>query len=167
MLLEHRVPAALARTPDDPPVALAERYVQSRWPATADDFAWWSGLEPAVARRAFGAASPPQIDDAELERAARGVYVLPAFDEFLVAYRTRDDVLDPKVVERVNAGGGLLAPCIVADGRVVATWRRTLHRTRVELEVELFPAEKTSRALQQALRAYGTFVGIEPAVTIG
>lgn len=49
-----------------------------------------------------------------------GAHLLPAFDEYLVGYRDRSALIDPAYVRKVNAGGGMLSPAVVIDGRVVA-----------------------------------------------
>jgi hypothetical protein len=55
-------------------------------------------------------------------RAARMSFLLPAFDEYTVAYRDRSAVL---ATRWANAGAGALSPTIVIDGQVVGTWTRT------------------------------------------
>jgi hypothetical protein len=51
-LLDERAPAAPPRERDDALRELAHRYFTSHGPALANDFAWWSGLTVADARRA-------------------------------------------------------------------------------------------------------------------
>src|SRR5207237_2059580 len=54
-LLEERVPPAKELERDASLAELATRYFTTRGPATIDDFAWWSGLAKADARRAVEA----------------------------------------------------------------------------------------------------------------
>ena len=57
-LLAGRAPrAGEALTRDEALAELARRYFRSRGPATAADFAWWSGLAPADARAGLGAVA--------------------------------------------------------------------------------------------------------------
>jgi Winged helix DNA-binding domain len=136
-LLDGRAPASKPLDRADALAALARRYFRSRGPATVDDFAWWSGLSPADARAAV--ASIDHTLAAEVingrahwcdrsNEAARtsGAYLLPAFDEYLVSYRNRDAVLAPQHGKRLNAGGGMLGPCVVHGGHVIGNWRRAL-----------------------------------------
>ncbi len=173
------------RRPSDREAALANlalRYVRSRGPVTLDDLAWWSGLTRAEARRGIAAVKGSFVEEvvggrttwrdagapapAPAASLAPGALLLPAFDEYLVAYRDRDAVLDPRQAYRVNAGGGMLDPVVVLDGRVVGTWRRELGRRAVAIEVELFGSASPAvrEAIFQAAQRYGDFLGLEPTV---
>jgi hypothetical protein len=161
---------------------LARRYFESRGPATDDDFAWWSGLPPADARRGRAASSSAlasldaggqsywlgatRLPSARKTASVRqlSAHLLPGFDEYLVAYRDRDAVLDPAVVARINAGGGMLNPVVVIDGLVRGTWRRTLARDHVAIEIDLFAplSPAADAAVEAAARRYASFLGREP-----
>jgi hypothetical protein len=175
-LLDLRVPKGKRRLAHDEALAeLAERYFRSRGPATAGDFAWWSGLAPSDVRRGVEAARSRLIsetidgtihfrgDGRPRSAAGKAAYLLPAFDEYLVAYRDRDSVLDSNHAKRVNAGGGMLGPCVVIGGRVVGTWRRVLARTTVAVDVQLFekPTAVSKQSIRAAADAYAAFLGLE------
>ena len=179
-LLDDRAPKPEARLERDEALAeLARRYFRSRGPATIDDFKWWSGLAPADARAGLESARSALASsviggrtywhgkDAAAKTPSRAAFLLPAFDEYLIAYRDRDAVLDPKHVKRLNAGGGMLGPCVVFDGRVIGTWRRTLTRTAVAIDIDWFevPAPRANQAIAAAARRYGAFLGLEASVS--
>jgi hypothetical protein len=90
-------------------------------------------------------------------------YLLPAFDEFLVAYADRSAALEPGHKIHVNAGGGILNPTIVIDGRIVGTWKRRLARREVVFSPALFAAlsKPKTRDVALALRRYSEFLGLE------
>jgi len=71
-------------------------------------------------------------------------------------------VLDPQYVKRLNAGGGILGACIVLDGRVIGTWRRTLARDAVAIEIDLFEeaAPQERQVIEVAAQRYGGFHGL-------
>jgi hypothetical protein len=149
---------------------LARRYFTSRGPATLPDFVWWSGLTTAEARQAIADAGLAAETigatthwSAGNSRATAPALLLPAFDEYLVAYKDRRAVLDAAHVKLVNAGGGLLGPCIVVGGRVVGTWRRQLQSNGVSVELAPFVALGTAekRAVEDAARRYAAFLGVE------
>jgi len=140
---------------------LARRYFTSHGPATIDDFAWWTGLPLGEARRAHSIARAGlrevSIDGAPYwyagarRTAARGVHLLPPWDEYTVAYRDRTAIVDG-----ARAANGL-APVILAGGRVAGTWTRRLARDRVIVEPRLFGNARV--ALGPALARYGAFLG--------
>jgi hypothetical protein len=72
---------------------------------------WWM---PRRVRRQAKADSPD-------------VKLLPAFDEYTVAYDARASLLAPAHRRRVKPME-LLNPVIVVDGVVAGTWRRTLQK---------------------------------------
>ena len=51
------------------------------------------------------------------------VRLLPPFDETTVAYADRTAAADASILPTISHG---LAPNILADGRIVGTWKRTL-----------------------------------------
>lgn len=179
-LLDHKAPEPTLKR-DAALAELALRYFRSRGPASAADFAWWTGLAPAEARSALEAVDK-RLDSESLDgvrhwfvadsrkpETSGQVTLVPAFDEWLVAYRNRDAVLDPKQAKRLNAGGGLLAPSVIADGRVIGIWRRELSRGGVSMRVECFSAATTSmkRAIAGAGKRYAAFLGLEPTLAFG
>ena len=118
-------------------------------PATRDDFAAWSGLPAADVRRAWVEPDPPAG-----EPPAGPLRLLPAFDEWLLGWASRDLVLAPEHARRV-APGGIIRPVAILDGRVVATWR--LDRRARRVEVDAF-----GRVPRRALEAEVADLGASP-----
>lgn len=132
-------------TGEDALGALATLYFRSRGPATVKDFAWWTGLTVtdakkgtalAVAAGAVIEASAAdgrtmylgdwQVDvtDAELADAVSPEHAdipLPAFDEYLMAYTDRSDIITPDVTAEVGpTKNGLVHPSVLRAGVVTA-----------------------------------------------
>ncbi len=151
----------------------ASRYLRSHGPASVKDLAGWAGLPLKPAREAIEAAAPglarltldgtdywmdpatPELLEAVRAR-ARGVFLLPGFDEFMLGYKDRSASLDPGHFERVVPGrNGVFKPTVVADGRVVGTWSAATRkgvRTVAPVPFEAFAA-KVDRALPAAVAA--------------
>ncbi|MGW2394949.1 DNA glycosylase AlkZ-like family protein [Kitasatospora sp. NPDC001664] len=115
----------------DPEAAAAElaaRYVAAFGPVSVADFAAWSGLPQVLGKRAF--AGLPEVGEGLYATAgapAAGeplVRLLGAYDNFLLGYRDRSLMLDQRFAKRVNAGGGVVRPALVVDGRVRGIWAR-------------------------------------------
>jgi len=86
-------------------------------------------------------------------------FLLPAFDEYTVAYRDRAAVLEPAHARDAD-GMDILRPAIVANGRVVGTWTRTLGKGSVEVDVSPFSrlGATARRAVAAAARRYAAFL---------
>jgi hypothetical protein len=108
---------------------LGGRYLAAHAPATVEDFAAWSALPAADVRTAWQGA-PPVEGGVE----PGGVRLLPAFDEWLLGWASRDLVLPAAHARRVAPGGGIIRPIAIADGRVFGTWRLDRPAGRVVLE---------------------------------
>jgi winged helix DNA-binding protein len=132
-------------------VELARRYAAGHAPATAEDFAKWSGLPARDIRWEEATAG---------EAEEGGVRLLPAFDEWLLGWASRDPILPREHAKRVVPGGGIIRPVAIADGRVFATWRLDRPKRRIELQ----PFGRVTRAMragvEEEVAAIGDFLGL-------
>jgi hypothetical protein len=151
VLLDDWLPSSGSHLEQDAGLAeLARRYLIAFAPAGVEDFATWSGLPVSWSRRAWKklAQSATITTDAGLTVLARrdhqpldkprtpDVRLLPAYDNYLTGYRTREGSVPAAHQARVWPGGGTIRATVVADGLAVATWtRRSGGRT---LQVEPF-----------------------------
>jgi hypothetical protein len=119
---------------------LARRYARAFGPAEPEDFASWSGLPLRDARAGWAAvgsgdaaaANAGAAAAADRSPAAPVTRLLPAFDTYLLGYRSRSFCVPEARARAVWPGGGIVRPTVVVDGRGVGTWRRA--GTRVEVE---------------------------------
>jgi hypothetical protein len=176
VLLDEWLPEAKRMQKDEALAELAKRYFTSRGPATLQDFAWWSGLTVADAKAGLDMAGPRLVRETigdqdywlssstafEREKSP-AVHVLPAYDEYTVAYSDRSAVLDPAHAKRAATGNGIFYPILVIDGQVVGTWKRTLKRGEVVVTPNPFTSLNKSqmRALLPVARRYGAFLGLD------
>ena len=131
---------------------LARRYARAHAPAGAADFAAWSGLPAADVRGAWAEPEAPSGDPRE-----GPVRLLPAFDEWLLGWASRDSVVAPEHARLVAPGGGIIRPVAVADGRVFATWRLDRSRGRIELD----PFGAVPDGVGAEVAAIGAFLGLD------
>lgn len=180
-LLDQRAPRASAMTRDEALAELTRRYFTSHGPATIGDYAWWSGLTIGDARRGLQMVTGDLRCDvagdrtywsaraAAAGRRASSAYLLPNFDEYVVAYRDRDDLVrSPRRDGPGTRASHVLSNAVVIDGRFAGTWRKTLVRDAVRVEVtperRLTPAGR--RAVAAAASRYGRFLGLPAGVSI-
>ncbi|MGP3912400.1 winged helix DNA-binding domain-containing protein [Nonomuraea sp. 10N515B] len=99
---------------------LAIRYRRAHHPAAPEDLAAWAGLPLGQARAAWGlsAEEPPP------DREGPGARLLPAFDEYLMGWRSRDPILAAEHAKQVFPGGGVLRPVVLVDGVIKGVWGR-------------------------------------------
>lgn len=127
---------------------LAERYFTGHGPATLADFIWWSGLKVGEARIAYAAVEKQfrreKVAEATylIPKAARpareGVYLLPAFDEFIIGYTDRSAVLAPGMSAKVISNNGIFRATILVDGIVRGTWKREIKKGKFLFLPEFF-----------------------------
>lgn len=155
-------------------MALALRYFASHGPATAKDFAWWSGLTLTDARIGFeeagrtlecmttGGSTYLFAGDAASAKRGASAQLLPNYDEFIVAYEDRSATLVDVPADKLDARGNVLFNhTLVLDGRVVGTWRRTLAAKTVAIEATTFRRFSAAEREVFALAAdrYGEHLG--------
>jgi hypothetical protein len=175
VLLDEWLPAAPPRSREDSLAELARRYFASHGPATVRDFAWWSGLAAADTAIALEMVTSElgaeTIDDrtywctrdVPAQRTARGCHLLPAYDEYTVAYHDRSAIMTSAVAARADSGHGIFHPPIVIDGQIVGTWSRTLQNDSVAITCRLFATadRRQQQALAAAAQRYAKFLGLK------
>ena len=171
----------------DPPVVEAEparlelacRFLRSLGPATAKEFAWWSGVLLSDARQTFRSLERElteveldgrkswvlRTDRAALEHAAASntVRLLPPGDPYLAAGDR--ELLAPESRFRSELWPRSVWPgALMVDGELVGTWRRRLGhvvvqpwrtigaetKSSVETEVLAMPVESTTKEIRWA-----------------
>jgi hypothetical protein len=171
-LLEEWTPRGRDLSGDDALAELASIYIRAHAPATTKDFAWWAGLTVAETKRALlligELLKSARVDGVEywLMRDAPApssgrlpLLLLPAFDEYTVAYADRSIAADPSILPSISHG---LAANILVNGRIAGTWNRTLLSDGT---LALSPSplrilnRKEQTDLAQAAGRYAAFVG--------
>jgi len=88
--------------------------------------------------------------------------LLPRFDVYLLGYQNRDLSVPPQHAKRINAGGGLLNPTVLVDGRAVGTWKSKRLKSRLDIHVELFGqlAPEALPGLEAEVTDIARFLGV-------
>jgi hypothetical protein len=173
-LLDERIPSA---KPIDREAALAEltrRYFASHGPATLRDYVWWSGLTVRDAKTGIDLNAPAltteTIDgltywsvDGPVPKAARSptAFLLPNYDEFLIAHKDRTLVAGPGSGDGVRRIKDPFLHHIVVDGRLAGSWTRTATVRSVAVECATYasPTPPLRRAIDAAVVRLGQFLG--------
>ncbi|WP_419032023.1 winged helix DNA-binding domain-containing protein [Dysgonomonas gadei] len=168
-LLEQRVPKTSNYNMDETLYRLAYKYFQSHGPATIQDFIWWSGLTATEARSAAALIKPDFIFETAGEQtyiyhqSSSGykqrddiVHFLPAFDELLVSYKDRKEILSLVHHKKVITSNGIFKPAISYNGEIIGLWKKILDKQNISSESEFF--SQPDKALERLIKkASGDF----------
>jgi hypothetical protein len=169
---------------------ICRRFLRTYGPARPADFSEWVGsatFKVAQARSLF------EVLAAELEEVAVGghrgyvllgdrsfpgpsehVRLLPEYDVYVMGFRERDQLIPGRLKELIASHGrgryeGPAGVCLVlVDGVGAGLWERRRRGRRLELEIRLTRRlGKARRAeLRRETERMGTFLGLEPELTI-
>ncbi len=177
-LLDERAPNAKSLSHDEALATLTERYFRSHGPATLKDYVWWSGLTSADCKAGLemvkGQLASEEIEggtywfipSAFIEKPSDPiVYLLPNYDEYMVAYTDRSAMFDiQQHGDKLDSRGNVLFNnVIVLDTHVIGTWKRTLKKSTVVVEPTLFVAldDAEMDAVVDAAQRYADFLGLK------
>jgi hypothetical protein len=156
------------------------RYLAAHGPAEPRDLAAWSGLRASDVGRAWAAIEARLVEVAAtggplwtLRSRARApaapvVRLVPAFDPFLLGWRTRELSLPKRHEREVFPGGGMFRPAVLRDGVAAGTW--TVARRGDPRSVAIRPFARLASGVRSAAEADARDVvrfldpTVEPAV---
>jgi hypothetical protein len=175
-LFDERVPARSAFTREEALAELTARFFTSHGPATIKDFVWWSGLTARDARTGIAAVKSALASEvmgdrtywfvptrAKAPAVSPTAYLLPNYDEYLVAYKDRDRVVSTVLADRIEEGTfDAYAHPLVLDGKLGGTWRRTVTREAVHVSVSPFGrlSRENNRVLDDATGRLAKFLAV-------
>lgn len=180
-LLTERVPIKNILTKDEALLLLARKYFTSHGPATLPDFVWWSGLPVADARSALEMNKPSLFSetiDFETYWFAEpvsiptslpdSVYLLPAFDEFLISYKNRSAAITIDHHKKAISNNGVFRPVIVVNGQISGLWKRTIKKDSVLIELIHFRphSKKEEKLIEKATEIFSHFSGMKAELRI-
>ena len=175
-LLDERAPPTPVLDRDEALLRLATIYFTTRGPATAKDFAWWSGLAAADVKRAI------QLAGEDLEKYVEGgqtywlgesvaakvkrapiAHLLPNYDEYFIGFKDRSAIGERLRKSRAKPPSeSFIANLIMIDGQLAGGWTRSFTKNRVAVVLNL--VTRVTRAERKEVIAaatrYGEFLGV-------
>ncbi len=179
-LVDEWIPKGKKFSREEALCELAVRYFTSHGPAQVPDLGWWSGLPMKDIRQGIELAGKRlRMEEVEgkkyymtpkqpASKDVSGVYLLPAFDEFMVSYRDRSASLEAVHAEHINPGAnGMLSPIVVVNGQIRGTWKRTIKKDTVSVSPKAFKKFTSDEklGLPKAADAYGKFLKMKATVS--
>ncbi len=172
-LLQERVSQPKQITKEEALGRLAKTYFSSHGFATLQDFVWWSGLSVGDAKKAMEMIKSDfiqvQVEGdvywvvnsfAESKKNSSSVYLLPAFDEFIISYKNRTAYISIEHQKKAFTSNGIFKPVIVVNGKVTGIWKRTIKTENVLIEMEFFGPhnELTIQAIEEKAGQFGSYL---------
>lgn len=180
-LLAERVPEKKKLAREEALAELAKRYFTSHGPATLQDFIWWSGLTARDARHAAESVKSGFISERKgsveylfpeftrVLNASPSLYLLPAYDEFLISYKDRSASLSQVHNRKTISNNGIFRPVIVVNGQVGGTWKKIREKRKLIIQADFFkpPSGSVWHHLKKMAHRYGQFCGMDVILSDG
>jgi hypothetical protein len=134
---------------------LLRRYLAAYGPATVQDFAFWAGIRVSDARQIWerldselhtvavaGASAAilerdlPELCESDPKVAE--ARLLPNFDVYLLAHRSKSHLVSESFYKRVYRAAGWVSPVVLVNGGVAGIWSHKRRGKRVQVSVEPF-----------------------------
>ena len=173
-LLEERVPPMPELTKDESLARLARSYFRSHSPAVLQDFIWWSGLPVSDAKQAVYLIASELTTEQWKEQTwyihdtcrTRGklsghIHLLPSYDEYLLGYKDRTDVLPLEHYSKAFTNNGLFFPIVLHNGQVIGNWDKSVKKKSVDLKYSWFRQvpDMDEETLERERQKFARFLG--------
>jgi hypothetical protein len=173
-LIEERAPNAKQLNREEALRELCLRYFTTRGPASVKDFTTWSGLTVKDAKDGLamitGELEKETINGADyyfpsaMPSGKKEVsFLMPDYDEYGIAYKDRSVLSNPEIIKTTS----IFDRAIIANGTIAGTWKRTIQKDSVQLDLNLFePYKPTDEVIVKAVEDYARFLDKIPQINI-
>jgi len=175
---EDWLPKQKPVSPESAQKFLLRAYIRAYGPATARDFAHWSGISMKEVTETWNSIEKEFTEVQEEDRKSfilredatalsksslkeSNLRLLPSFDVFLLAHAEKSHMLHDRHYKRIYRNQGWISPVILLDGTVIGTWSHERKGKFLEITVEPFDKIPKSHLPQVEAEAQriATFLG--------
>ncbi len=171
-LMRERVPKKESLCREEALERLARRFFTSHGPATLQDFYWWSGMTLTDTKKALAQIKHDFIseningrtfwmkNDIEIPAdTADSALLLPPFDEFVVSYKDRSEIIEEHHYSKVMTKNGLFSPTVMLGGKIIGSWKKVSAKGKVGAALSFFqkPAKKTEKLFMKPVKEFSDF----------
>ena len=158
---------------------LLRMYLRAFGPATATDFAMWTGITLTDAREIWAREqvgfAPVDVEGwtaavlrKDLDELAQAgferplIRLLPYFDTFLLGHKEKEHLVAMTHRPKIYRAQGWIAPVVLVDGRAAATWEHAREGNRLRVKVAKFGSISRSitTGIREEAQDLGRFLGI-------
>lgn len=163
-LFDEWAPRTSSISVDESLERLARKYFTSHGPATIDDFVWWSGQTLTSCRNAIDMIKHDFMCETINGRHfwmkndiktppvnGNSTMFLPPFDEFVVSYKNRSEIIDDSFYSKVMTKNGLFSPTIMYNGEIIGSWKKITKKGNPIIELSFF--ENVSKSKQSIFKS--------------
>ncbi len=150
-LLEKRVPKVKPFVKEEALARLAYKYFSGHGPATLQDFTWWSGLLASETKKGLESVKEHFVtetisgktfwmkNDIKIpEPGTDHIHLLSPFDEFVVSYKDRSEIIEKKHYSKVMTKNGIFDPTIHFNGEIIGSWKKIKKKNTNVVELAFF-----------------------------
>lgn len=162
-LFEEFVPRKQTLLKQEALERLARKYFISHSPATIHDFAWWSGLSLTECKQAVDFIKHDFVCETINGRVFwmkndikipptdnHSVLLLSPFDEFVVSYKDRSEIIEGIHYSKVMTKNGLFSPTVMLNGEIIGSWKKMTLKGATKVELSFF--EKKNKKEQDLFK---------------
>ncbi|MBR8706528.1 winged helix DNA-binding domain-containing protein [Bacteroides pyogenes] len=131
-LMDERVPSQETISKEEALSRLARIYFRGHGPAKPEDFQWWAGISKRKTQTGIDSIQHELLQSGDYfyhkECRTQGVLsgkrcLLPAYDEYIIGYADRTDILPKDLEHHCYTRNGLFFPTYMEDGQIVGSIR--------------------------------------------
>jgi len=158
------------------------KYLNGYGPASAQDFASWSGLMISDARKTLENITS-ELDEVKIEgikgqfwmpkkdckslmkvdlEEKTPAHLLPKFDSFVLGHKDRTRIIQKEFMKQVFRKAGDIASTVIVDDNIVGTWRHKKAKKSVTVTISPFYKLKKEDMVEIRLAAedFSQFIGV-------
>lgn len=168
---EDWLPKQKTVSPESAQEFLLRAYLRAYGPATARDFAHWSGISMKEVTQVWESTEEEFTEVQEEDRKSYilredeialsksslknpNLRLLPSFDVFLLAHAEKSHMVHDSHYKLIYRNQGWISPVILIDGQVAGTW--THQRKGKHLSIQLTPFNKLPNSLNPQIESEST-----------
>ena len=165
------------------------KYLHCYGPASAQDFACWSGLLTSETNDAIE-SNQRELKEVQLQESGKRLWMLkkdfkvlqkidleekvpvrllPKYDSYLMGHKDRTRIIKEELLRKVyRPVVGEVAATLIVNGRIAGTWTSKKTKKKLAIAISAFErfGKETVVEIEQVVKDLGAFVGVEQTTVL-